>query len=96
VSTDAQRLLDVLVSAPGHQLHIDDIYTQLELDRYGLIGARRSISAALRRNADTAAVTLLSTRDRRVTLDSGFAQATLEGDDSTNPMTRWGQLPEYT
>ena len=41
VSADAQRLLDALVRAPDHQMHIDDIYSQLELDRYGLIGARR-------------------------------------------------------
>ena len=35
VSADAQRLLDALVRAPDHQMHIDDIYSQLELDRYG-------------------------------------------------------------
>ena len=97
VSADAQRLLDALVRAPDHQMHIDDIYTGLELDRYGLIGARRSISAALRRNAATADVTLLTTRDRRVTLDSGFAQAMqLDTAASLNPMSRWGQLPQYT
>ena len=75
VSADAQRLLDALVRAPDHQMHIDDIYSQLELDRYGLIGARRSISAALRRNAATAEATLLTTRDRRVTLISEYADA---------------------
>ena len=75
VSTDAQRLLDALVRAPDHQLHIDDIYSQLDLDRYGLIGARRSISAALRRNAATVNATLLTTRDRRVTLNSEYADA---------------------
>ena len=75
VSADAQRLLDALVRAPDNQMHIDDIYSQLELDRYGLIGARRSISAALRRNAATANATLLSTKDRRVTLSSEYADA---------------------
>ena len=75
VSADAQRLLDALVSAPDHQLHIDEIYSQLDLDRYGLIGARRSISAALRRNAATVNATLLTTRDRRVTLSSEYADA---------------------
>ena len=75
VSADAQRLLDALVRAPDHQMHIDDIYSQLELDRYGLIGARRSISAALRRNAATANATLLTTRDRRVTLNGEYASA---------------------
>ncbi len=75
VSADAQRLLDALVSAPDHQMHIDEIYSQLELDRYGLIGARRSISAALRRNAATANATLLTTKDRRVTLSSEYADA---------------------
>ena len=75
VSADAQRLLDALVRAPDHQMHIDEIYSQLELDRYGLIGARRSISAALRRNAATADATLLTTRDRRVTLSSEYADA---------------------
>ena len=75
VSSDAQRLLDALVRAPDHQMHIDDIYSQLDLDRYGLIGARRSISAALRRNAATVNATLLSTRDRRVTLNSEYADA---------------------
>ena len=75
VSADAQRLLDALVRAPDHQMHIDDIYSQLELDRYGLIGARRSISAALRRNAATANTTLLTTKDRRVTLSSEYADA---------------------
>lgn len=75
VSTDAQRLLDALVQAPDHQLHIDEIYSQLNLDRYGLIGARRSISAALRRNAATVNATLLTTRDRRVTLSSEYADA---------------------
>lgn len=75
VSADAQRLLDALVRAPDHQLHIDEIYSQLDLDRYGLIGARRSISAALRRNAATANSTLLTTRDRRVTLSSEYADA---------------------
>ena len=73
VSADAQRLLDALVSAPDHQMHIDEIYSQLDLDRYGLIGARRSISAALRRNAATANATLLTTKDRRVTLNSEYA-----------------------
>ena len=97
VSSDAQRLLDALIRAPDHQMHIDDIYSELELDRYGLIGARRSISAALRRNAATADVTLLSTRDRRVTLDGGYAQAMqLDATASANPMSRWGQLPQYT
>ena len=75
VSADAQRLLDALVRAPDHQMHIDDIYSQLDLDRYGLIGARRSISAALRRNAATANATLLITKDRRVTLSSEYAGA---------------------
>ena len=75
VSADAQRLLDALVSAPDHQMHIDDIYSQLDLDRYGLIGARRSISAALRRNSATVNATLLTTRDRRVTLSSEYADA---------------------
>lgn len=75
VSADAQRLLDALVRAPDHQMHIDEIYSQLELDRYGLIGARRSISAALRRNAATVNATLLTTRDRRVTLSSEYADA---------------------
>ena len=75
VSADAQRLLDALVRAPDNQMHIDDIYSQLELDRYGLIGARRSISAALRRNAATANTTLLTTKDRRVTLSSEYADA---------------------
>ena len=75
VSSDAQRLLDALVRAPDHQMHIDDIYSQLELNRYGLIGARRSISAALRRNAATASATLLTTRDRRVTLNREYAYA---------------------
>ncbi|MDE2786104.1 MAG: hypothetical protein OXL37_05510 [Chloroflexota bacterium] len=75
VSADAQRLLDALVRAPDHQMHIDEIYSQLELDRYGLIGARRSISAALRRNAATANATLLATKDRRVTLNSEYADA---------------------
>ena len=75
VSADAQRLLDALVRAPDHQLHIDEIYSQLDLDRYGLIGARRSISAALRRNAATVNATLLTTRDRRVTLSSEYADA---------------------
>ena len=75
VSADAQRLLDALVRAPDNQMHIDEIYSQLELDRYGLIGARRSISAALRRNAATANATLLSTKDRRVTLSSEYADA---------------------
>lgn len=79
VSADAQRLLDALVRAPDHQMHIDDIYSQLELDRYGLIGARRSISAALRRNAATVNATLLSTRDRRVTLNSEYADAISSG-----------------
>ena len=97
VSADGQRLLDALIRAPDNQMHIDDIYSELELDRYGLIGARRSISAALRRNAATADVTLLATRDRRVTLDSGYAQAMqLDATASTNPMSRWGQLPQYT
>lgn len=73
VSADAQRLLDALIRAPDHQMHIDEIYSQLELDRYGLIGARRSISAALRRNAATANATLLTTKDRRVTLNSEYA-----------------------
>lgn len=75
VSADAQRLLDALVRAPEHQMHIDDIYSELDLDRYGLIGARRSISAALRRNAATVNATLLTTRDRRVTLNSEYADA---------------------
>ena len=75
VSVDAQRLLDALVRAPDHQMHIDDIYRELDLDRYGLIGARRSISAALRRNTATANATLLTTRDRRVTLNSEYADA---------------------
>ena len=75
VSADAQRLLDALVHAPDHQMHIDEIYSQLELDRYGLIGARRSISAALRRNAATANATLLTTKDRRVTLNNEYADA---------------------
>ena len=75
VSADAQRLLDALVHAPDHQMHIDEIYSQLDLDRYGLIGARRSISAALRRNAATANATLLTTKDRRVTLNSEYADA---------------------
>lgn len=75
VSADAQRLLDALVRAPDHQMHIDEIYSQLDLDRYGLIGARRSISAALRRNAATVNATLLTTRDRRVTLNSEYADA---------------------
>ena len=75
VSADAQRLLDALVRAPEHQMHIDEIYSLLELDRYGLIGARRSISAALRRNAATVNATLLTTRDRRVTLNSEYADA---------------------
>ncbi len=75
VSADAQRLLDALVHAPEHQMHIDEIYSQLDLDRYGLIGARRSISAALRRNAATVDATLLTTRDRRVTLNSEYADA---------------------
>lgn len=83
VSADAQRLLDALVRAPDHQMHIDEIYSQLELDRYGLIGARRSISAALRRNAATVNATLLSTRDRRVTLNSEYADA-ISADSSTN------------
>ena len=96
VSQDAQRLLDALIRAPDHQLHIDDIYSQLELDRYGLIGARRSISAALRRNPDTVEVALLATRDRRVTLDSSYAQAMLGDSIPANPMSRWGQLPQYT
>ena len=91
VSTDAQRLLDALSRAPDHQLNIDDIYSQLGLDRYGLIGARRSISAALRRNADTSNVALLFTRDRRVTLDRSYAQA-LFNETQPNPMSRWGQL----
>ena len=96
VSSDAQRLLDALIRAPDNQLHIDDIYSQLELDRYGLIGARRSISAALRRNSDTTEVTLLTTRDRRVTLDSAYAEVMLADNTPTNPMSRWGQLPQYT
>ena len=96
VSQDAQRLLDALIRAPDHQLHIDDIYSELELDRYGLIGARRSISAALRRNPDTVEVALLATRDRRVTLDSAYAQAMLGDNAPANPMSRWGQLPQYT
>ena len=75
VSADAQRLLDALVRAPDHQMHIDEIYSQLDLDRYGLIGARRSISAALRRNSATVNATLLTTRDRRVTLNSEYASA---------------------
>ncbi len=75
VSADAQRLLDTLVRSPDHQMHIDDIYSELDLDRYGLIGARRSISAALRRNAATTNATLLTTRDRRVTLNSEYAVA---------------------
>ena len=75
VSADAQRLLDALVRAPDCQMHIDEIYSQLELDRYGLIGARRSISAALRRNTATVNATLLTTRDRRVTLNSEYADA---------------------
>lgn len=75
VSSDAQRLLDALVRAPDYQMHIDDIYSQLELDRYGLIGARRSISAALRRNTATVNAILLTTRDRRVTLNSQYADA---------------------
>ena len=75
VSADAQRLLDALVRAPDHQMHIDDIYSELDLDRYGLIGARRSISAALRRNAATLNAALLTTRDRRVTLNSEYADA---------------------
>ena len=75
VSADAQRLLDALIRAPDHQMHIDEIYSQLDLDRYGLIGARRSISAALRRNAATANATLLTTKDRRVTLSSEYADA---------------------
>lgn len=75
VSADAQRLLDTLVRSPDHQMHIDDIYSELDLDRYGLIGARRSISAALRRNAATSNATLLTTRDRRVTLNSEYAVA---------------------
>ena len=75
VSADAQRLLDALVRAPDNQMHIDEIYSQLDLDRYGLIGARRSISAAIRRNAATANATLLSTKDRRVTLSSEYADA---------------------
>lgn len=75
VSADAQRLLDALVRAPDNQMHIDEIYSQLDLDRYGLIGARRSISAALRRNAATANATLLATKDRRVTLNSEYADA---------------------
>ncbi|MCE2500456.1 MAG: hypothetical protein J4G13_06295 [Dehalococcoidia bacterium] len=96
VSQDAQRLLDALIRAPDHQLHIDDIYSELQLDRYGLIGARRSISAALRRNPDTAEVALLTTRDRRVTLDSAYAQVMLSDNVPINPMSRWGQLPQYT
>ncbi len=96
VSQDGQRLLDALIRAPEHQLHIDDIYSELELDRYGLIGARRSISAALRRNPDTAEVALLTTRDRRVTLDSAYAQAMLSDNAPASPMSRWGQLPQYT
>ncbi len=75
VSADAQRLLDALVRAPDHQMHIDDIYSQLDLDRYGLIGARRSISAALRRNSATVNATLLTTKDRRVTLNGEYANA---------------------
>ena len=75
VSPDAQRLLDTLVRSPDHQMHIDAIYSELDLDRYGLIGARRSISAALRRNAATSNATLLSTKDRRVTLNSEYAVA---------------------
>lgn len=96
VSQDGQRLLDALIRAPDHQLHIDDIYSDLQLDRYGLIGARRSISAALRRNPDTAEVALLSTKDRRVTLDSAYAQVMLADHAPANPMSRWGQLPQYT
>lgn len=79
VSADAQRLLDALVRAPDHQMHIDEIYSQLDLDRYGLIGARRSISAALRRNAATSNATLLATKDRRVTLSSEYADAIAVG-----------------
>ncbi len=96
VSQDAQRLLDALIRAPDHQLHIDDIYSELQLDRYRLIGARRSISAALRRNPDTAEVALLITKDRLVTLDSAYAQVMLSDNGPINPMSRWGQLPQYT
>lgn len=95
VSADGRRLLDALARAPDNQMHIDDIYSQLSMDRYGLIGARRSISAALRRNAATANTTLLTTRDRRVNLDSGFAQA-LEVETPTRSASWWGQLPQYT
>ena len=96
VSEDARRLLDALIRAPDHQLHIDNIYSELPLDRYGLIGARRSISAALRRNPDTAEVVLLTTKDRRVTLDSAYAQVMQPDNAPVNPMSRWGQLPQYT
>lgn len=88
VSADAQRLLDALVRAPDHQMHIDDIYSQLELDRYGLIGARRSISAALRRNAATVDATLLTTRDRRVTLNSAYADA-ISAEPSSAAVGNW-------
>ncbi len=88
VSTDAQRLLDALVRAPDNQMHIDDIYSQLDLDRYGLIGARRSISAALRRNAATVNATLLTTRDRRVTLNSEYAEA-ISVETPTNASGNW-------
>ena len=74
ISPDAKRLLDALLTASEHQLHIDDIYHDLELDRYSLIGARRSISAALRRNPATTNTYLLTTKDRRVSLDAGYAR----------------------
>ena len=96
VSQEAQCLLDALIHAPDHQLHIDDIYSELQLDRYGLIGARRSISAALRRNPDTAAVALLSTKDRRVTLNSAYAEVMLADNGPVNSMSRWGQFPQCT
>lgn len=95
VSSDAQRLLDALVLAPDHQMHIDEIYSQLDLDRYGLIGARRSISAALRRNFTAVDASLLTTRDRRVTLNSDYAQA-ISADPSTDPLSRWGNQPQYS
>lgn len=95
VSNDAQRLLDALVQAPDHQMHIDEIYNQLDLDRYGLIGARRSISAALRRNFTAVDANLLTTRDRRVTLNSEYALA-ISADPSTETHSAWGNQPQYS
>ena len=85
VSHEAQRLLAALLNAPNHQLHIDDIYQDLELDRHRLIGVRRSISAALRRNPLIQNAPLLSTRDRRISLDRGYALA-MQSQDKPDAM----------